>query len=218
MIDSDVKYFDRVRFKNTCKQIFSSNNPPPIDDDSHAMWRRMRVFKFLNTFDSDNPKTIPRDILLARLTTPTEHSGLLNLAITGWQRLRKQGCLTATPNVETTRVDYMRTSNPLRFLVERFFNYDIDAPNIDKVGLYEVYRRWCAHEGRKPIATNRFYKDVLQYCTYLGDSQMTIGDRKRVRVYTTMRVDLGALTAEGVNIAGVTLYIDGGVVQESLPP
>ncbi len=182
------KYQTGFHFENWAKLFFSSNNTPAIYDDSRGMWRRMFVLNFPNTFGIDDRPAIPRDRLVQSLTTEDEFSGLLNLAIAGWLRLRESGKLTGTKTPEEERVAYLRVSNPLQYLAEFFLEFDRGVPPLNKPALYEVYLRWCAHEGQPPKGERRFFRAIRAVATYITEKHPTVGGQKVPRIFESVRI------------------------------
>jgi len=151
-ISAEHKFTHPFTFVNCVKLIFSANKPPQIHDDTMAMWRRVMAIGFPNQFVGD--KEVKG--LIYKLTTQDELSGLLNVAITGLQRLLHQKEFTYSRSWEETREDYVRCSNPLQAFVEecctlgefeyeggRTYRLDDCPPATPKETLYQSYLVYC---------------------------------------------------------------------------
>lgn len=210
---ANIKFEKGMTFENTAKMIFSSNTPPAILDDSYGWWRRLRRFDFPYIFSRDDPKTIPRDRLLKQLGSADELSGLLNLAITGWQRFREQGCLTGSKDPDVERIEYLRISDATRYLAETFMEQDSYGNPIVKKSLYEVYLRWCALDKRSPKSPQTFHKILRKSATYIAEREKRYptddrGFRKHVRVYSNVRLKVQELERAGVDLDDIDLFFE----------
>jgi P4 family phage/plasmid primase-like protien len=74
---SEKKHCQPFDFENYAKLFFSANEIPQSEDTSYAYFRRWIIFFFESVFEGDNND--PN--LIDRLTTETEMSGLLKLAL-----------------------------------------------------------------------------------------------------------------------------------------
>ena len=137
-IEAEKKFKDSFNFINRAKMIFATNTPPEITEDTLAIWRRFIVvdfpFKFVGDAADKN--------LLAKLTTEQELSGLLNKALEGLARLKKNGDFTYTRTVEDTRAKYLLASNPAMAFIEDYCEFDAWA-TITKKELYQAFMKFC---------------------------------------------------------------------------
>lgn len=212
-IDAEKKRQDSFKFRNFAKMIFSSNNPPPINDDSYGFWRRLREFTFPNTFARNDPKTIPRDRLLELMTTEEELSGLLNLAVEGYQRLRKNGMLTGAEEPEMVRIRYLKKSNPAKYFAETFLEQNTQAPPIIKSSLYEVYQRWCGSIKQTGISAQVFYTKIRTTANYISEQQKyhprdENGRRRKERCFVNVDLDVDALNKLRVNMSDLEIFFE----------
>ncbi len=203
IIEGEYKFRESFSFYSVAVLIFSSNNPPPIYDDVTGVWRRLRVFNFPNTFLKGEKGTVPRDKLLSRLTTSTELSGILNQALDGWSRLRKNGKLTGDRGWEVERLEYLRVSNPVQYMVEKFIMPDHESDLFVKSSLYDLHLKYCVAEDLKPISTSWFHKQLKRYAPFINESQPRIEGGKQVRAYSGLDIDLVGLRALGVDIDNI---------------
>ncbi len=87
-VTAQRKFGQPFEFKPYCKLIFSANQPPEINDDSDAVYRRYVIIEWLQQFiqdptDEDLENGIRKSDpeLIIKLTTEDELSGILNLLI-----------------------------------------------------------------------------------------------------------------------------------------
>ncbi len=196
LITAEHKNRDPFDFENYAKLIFSANQLPAAYDDTDAFHRRFRLIDFPNKFRSGDPKTDPN--ILDKLTTPEELSGLLNLAIEGWQRLRDQGFLTGEKSTEEKRIDYVRRSDPLQYFATKFLEHDIHALPIEKSEVYEWYMQLCHSLKKIPVNDVWFAKRLRRVVPYINEAQITVGER-RPRVWTGLKIRYDLLAEEGVS-------------------
>ena len=202
LIEGEYKFQDTFVFRNFAKLIFSTNEPPAIYDDTTGTWRRLRTFKFPRTFRKGEKGTIPRDVLVATLTTPTELSGILNEALAGWSRLRKYGKMTGDQKWEDQRLGYIRESNPVQFMTEKFFTPNYESGWIPKGAIYELYLKYCVNEGIKAVGVGWFHKQFKRYASFITEGHpRSAGDR--VRAYSGLDIDYAGLAKIGVNLDGI---------------
>ena len=182
---AEVKYGGHSDFLNHAKLIFAGNAVPPSWDMSKAYCRRWRIIDFLNTFSPQDPNYVPRDILLARLTSSEELSGILNLALKGLLRLSQQHQLSGTPSMKDQQLDYMKRSDPARYFLEAYIYQDTEGPPIPKAVLYDLYIKMCRFMGKVPIKRETFGGKVKMFVSYAEDKRPRERDETsdRERVY-----------------------------------
>ena len=161
-IGTDKKFKARFSFENFARLVFSANKPPNISgEDSFAFWRRWVMIDFPNEFlgtTDDKGK-------LAKLITPEELSGLLNLALQGLKRLLKQGAYSYNKSVEDTTAFYLRASDPVYAFLEDICE---SAPSdcIAKEALHLSYEEYCK-KNNLPIKKPNSFARALQNQTYI---------------------------------------------------
>lgn len=138
-ITAERKFQQPFSFINKAKLIFSANRPPRIpDDNSLAVWRRWIIIRFPNQFIGDKADKN----LIIKLTTERELSGLLNMALQGLKRLRKDGDFSYKATIDQVRDRYILLSDPVRAFVEEKCYFDPQA-SIKKEKLYQSYIGFC---------------------------------------------------------------------------
>ncbi len=151
-IRGERKHRDAFKFKPYARLLFSANEAPPTADNSDAFFERWLILPF----DRKHRGTEHEDkALLAKLTTPTELSGLLNMALDGLDRLRRQNGFTRTTATdeaaERFRID---ADSAAGFCEENCTIYD--GARIAKPALFQAYKAWCEENNRRPLAAVRF--------------------------------------------------------------
>jgi putative DNA primase/helicase len=151
-IRGERKHRDAFKFKPYARLLFSANEAPPTADNSDAFFERWLILPF----DRKHRGAGHEDkTLLAKLTTPIELSGLLNKALDGLGRLRRQDGFTSTAAAcdaaERFRID---ADSAAGFCDENCTIHD--SARIAKPALFQAYKAWCDENNRRPVAAVRF--------------------------------------------------------------
>lgn len=137
-IDAEKKFKDSFSFTNYAKLIFSANTLPRAEDESYAYFRRWILISFPNVFEGKN---CDKD-LLKKLTTDTELSGLLNLAIKGLKRLLENGDFSYSKSVDEVYEQYKTLSDPVYAYCQEYLRCVV-GKGILKSDLRAHYLKWC---------------------------------------------------------------------------
>jgi len=153
-IEAEKKYASGFNFKNRAKLVFSSNQPPRVyNEDSFAFWRRWILLNFPNQFDSGQADKR----LLDKLTTPSELSGLLNLAIAGLHRLWDYGDFTYSPTAEEVSRQYHEASNPITAFIASCCVTGAEE-SVPKEVIYDGYRTYCRQRNLPIMPRESFHR------------------------------------------------------------
>jgi putative DNA primase/helicase len=155
VITAERKYGSPFSFRPYARLLFSANEPPPTHDTSYAYFRRWLIVPFEATFTGSR-----RDPdLRTKLTTPQQLSGLLNRALEGLYRLRKQGDFTKSETLDVAAREF-RTAvdSAAAFVAEEC----LVGPGLRSARprLYEAYKEWCGNVTRSPLSARRFNERV----------------------------------------------------------
>jgi len=180
----EKKHKPSFTFENRAKLIFAANNPPVIDDPSRAMSRRLMAVEMPYTFtreDDGNPDAVPTHELRKQLTTSEELSGILNKALEGLERIKKNG-FSQHETPEELRNRYREISDPIK----RFANGCLTNDTIDKTkksDVLEAYNNWAEESGAPTKSSSVFHRTLQQDSDIqTRQSRVTLGDA-RPRVY-----------------------------------
>jgi len=158
-IPAEKKFKDSYSFVNFARLVFSANKPPEItDEDSYAFWRRWIIISCHNEFPENDPKTDPD--ILSKLTTESELSGFLNLALNGLERLLTNSKFSYSKTVDETQSYYLRASDPVFAFVEGCCELDFNAVT-SKDDLFEAYKDYC-QKSKTPLINRDSFAKALK--------------------------------------------------------
>lgn len=169
-IRAERKFEGAFNFENTARLIFAANNLPPAKYIDYAFCRRWILIDFPNTFEGENV-----DIqLIDKLTTPSELSGLLNLALAALKSLRVSGKFSYDKSVDDVMRMYQINSNSVAAFVDECVEFGDE--DTSKRALYDAYQEWCQTNDIKPVAENIFGKGLKEL--EFADYRDTTGNRR----------------------------------------
>lgn len=140
------KHKDPFNFWNTAKMLFGCNKLPRPSEDTIAYFSRFNIIPFNRFFigETDDKEK------LKKISTPTELSGLLNLALAGLKRLLANGDFTNCKSIEENRQLYIRSSDSCKAFVEEQLEESMEPTDyIPTETIYQLYVTYC-QENRLP--------------------------------------------------------------------
>lgn len=140
-------YGEHIEFKPEFKLWLSTNHLPRVDADDDAIWRRIRIIPFTESFEGRQDPELP-----AKLAA--EREGILAWAIEGALRWYAEGLGTA-PAVERATKTYRAAEDSVGAFLD-----DRTAPDaegrIPTADLFEQYERFTSEAGERPLTRRRF--------------------------------------------------------------
>ncbi len=127
-------------FPNVAKMTFSCNKVPRVPEDTVGFFRRWLIIEFPFSFEGSDKED--KDIR-AKLSSPSELSGLLNWSLEGLQRLRKNGWRFSNGrSVEEIREDYIVRSDPLKAFIMHCVDTEGKSESVvTKQDLFAAYKK-----------------------------------------------------------------------------
>ena len=157
-ITAELKYKAKfITFTNYAKLIFSTNKIPVSSDDSDAFFRRWILINFPNKFEGDTDDTL----LLKKITTPEELSGIFNWALIGLRRLLVRGNFDHR-ETEKVRDEYQRMASPIYAFTKDRIKVDPEGW-ISKEDFYNSFVDYCKSEGLPVISKSVVGKELPEY-------------------------------------------------------
>jgi len=158
-ISGEQKFGDHIEFKTFAKLTFATNKIPPVKDiDDNAYYKRWLPIAFDNQIkEKDQNKTIIQD-----LTTSKELSGLLNYAIKGLLRLRKNNGFSFNKSISEVKGIMQRSSHPLAMFCQDCLELK-PGNKISKDDMFEAYSTWCIRENNSPSTKDQVGKQLSRF-------------------------------------------------------
>jgi len=163
------KYLRDLVFTNYSKQIFACNELPRVYDFKPGFWDRWVLFEFPykfvneNEYESTEDKSFVklRDInIIEKLTTEEQLSGLLNAALDGLDRVRKQKDISNSKGTEETKNFWIRNSDSFTAFCFDMIEDDYEG-KISKKELRVSFMKYCKEHKIKG-ASDKAIKTVLE--------------------------------------------------------
>lgn len=162
-----------INFVNRTKIFVIGNQKPKIQDNGHAIWRRMCLIPFLHRVSKAEHET---ELKLMR-QFKKELPGILNWAIEGYRNYVKQGSTLQFPRIikEATDTYEIDSDKVLRFLTERCLTGETVKKPSQLSVIHEAYRKWCSPKKYMPIGLIKFREDLesKEYRKYNGGNNVT---------------------------------------------
>ena len=171
-------------FVNEAKPIFSCNELPDIKDKTTAMWERIILIEFPNEFKGKNED---KDLLL-KITTSSELSGLLNIALVGVKRLLTNK--TFSYDFDETMIrwyDYRNARNPLILFIRECIVLD-DDKDLSMSDTFQLYKAYCKTMRVVSVSDKMFHIYMRRYLNQEDEYQPSDGHGKQIRSYKGIRV------------------------------
>lgn len=138
---------DRINFEPSHTFYMLTNDLPAIDADSEAVWARIRVVPFTESFIGREDHTIERRIA-------AETNAVLNWAVEGLREYQKIG-LAAPPAVLAADAEYRQSNDPVSVFVAEECIVSPAASAASSV-LFEAYTDWARRNGDAQLGAIQF--------------------------------------------------------------
>jgi P4 family phage/plasmid primase-like protien len=195
-IDGDRKNKSRIQFRPYFQTIVDTNAMPKIEDTSIGwMERFVKVdlpYVYVAEPNPENPLERKKDpLLLSKLTTDEELSGILNLILWRAPAVSKTMTIHKRP-AAVMFAEYTRQSASVLSFLEAFCEYD---PEIDQEKLinwagrhptykiYEYYKKWCSAMVGEVVDEAYFGRSVKRFCGGRDGSRTKDSDGRNCTYY-----------------------------------
>jgi putative DNA primase/helicase len=169
-------------YTNWAKMVFGANSLPKSSDDTDGFYSRWIIINFPHRFGPGGKKAIDYT-LEERMHSDKELSGLLNLAVKGLQRLKKNKWeFSYSKTIDDVRDMYKRLADPVYAFVMDRCEVDLAGGCVTKAELHAAYKTYAKDKGLPQIPLKKFGK-AIEDQTYLG-----ILDGSRATETGTVRV------------------------------
>lgn len=149
-VRAEIKHGKAFDFRPFARLIFSANELPVSKDKSKAFYRRLKIVNFPNEFEDDDPDTDPH----LKQKLEDEIPGIINWAIEGLKRLRKNSGFTTSQNLEEQMKKYKRVNDSVRaFFEDRIVEEEGNKVTTEFVMRY--YQEYCDEHNIQPQSINK---------------------------------------------------------------
>ena len=156
------KFKDNFSFKTRAKFFIAANRLPGVKDTSYGFYRRFTILNFQNNFDGDRADRQLKEKLKAE-----EIAGIFNWAYEGYQRLKKNGQFTQSPDDKELLTEFIESNNSVyAFAVDEQFNKYCGIFTVSEI--YEKYTAWCSKNGQRPKSKVHFSRELRQVLRQLN--------------------------------------------------
>jgi P4 family phage/plasmid primase-like protien len=170
----DRKYKSPIQVVPTTRFVLATNNRPRFSDRSGGLWRRIILMPFRVTIAENDPRRVFGMDDSAWWLASGELPGILNWALIGLDRLRRQDRFTRSEICECALAEYRTESNPARMFLLETCHESLDRETAC-ADLYRAYRDWCSDNGYLPLADRAFGKEVRRVFPKAERRDMQIG-------------------------------------------
>lgn len=215
LISAARKFLTRVKFTNYAKLIFACNDLPTTYDLSHAFFSRWVVLEFPYTFvtqeeynqtivgERTNHKIQDPDII-NKIATPTELSGLLNLALRGLERIMDNGDFSYSKNTEEVKRLWMRKSSSFQAFVMDCVEEDWEH-KLPKSELRKLYSKYCRNH-KLSKQSDKAIKIILETTIGATDERRSI-EGEQVPVWVGIKLKEEEISKDSKDSNGILNYL-----------
>jgi len=151
LITAKRKYLNDLFFENYAKMIFACNELPKVYDLTDGFWSRWVLFEFpykfiketeYNLLENKNNCKIIDESIIDEITTEEELSGLLNVALEGFDRLLKNKGFSYSKGTEEVKDLWIRKSDSFTAFCIDMIEDDVDG-KILKRDIRKIFSSYC---------------------------------------------------------------------------
>jgi len=177
---AEYKYRGSFEFVPFARLVFSANHPPCSNDSSNAFFRRWLVVPFTRTFEGG--EEIPRTEMDARLSKPSELSGVLNRALQGLQQVQETRGLLESMSMASALDGLRMVTDPVAVWLDSHIIEGADL-YVAKRELLTAYNASASKAGRPRITETGFGRALHRLRPNLTDAQRTVAGKEGAWVW-----------------------------------
>ncbi|MCH7726584.1 MAG: hypothetical protein IH991_08915, partial [Planctomycetes bacterium] len=175
-LPAEYKFRDSFDFTPFARLMFSANTAPCSQDSSEGFFERWVVVPFDGKFRGTGTE-IPKPELDAKLSAPSELSGLLNRALDAREEINKRvGRLHTCKSIEDAHAEFYSTTDPLAVWLDQFTIDDPDAV-VPKDRLRASYGSYCEQLGQPRPTDKAFTQALKRHRAAIDTAQRTINGK-----------------------------------------
>jgi putative DNA primase/helicase len=156
MVAAERKYGDSFQFEPKAKFVFASNKLPTFEGMNYGLIRRLKMIPFNRRFSPGEQVKRLVDTIYPELP------GIVAWAIEGAKRLVHNNFVftDSDQSIHALRKFEQEVSSALYYIREKWSLDPTKLNFISSESLYNKYTDWCRNNGRKPMKSNFFYRDI----------------------------------------------------------
>jgi putative DNA primase/helicase len=145
---------DFFSFEPSHTILMITNHKPVVDGSDDALWRRLVVVPFEQTFAGDQVQPDLKALL------ESEPDAILSWMIEGWVAYKEHGL--AIPNGVRVATEAYKTDSDAvgRFIGERF--YPTQFGTAASAELFAAWQKWCVTNGEEPVTQKAFSEELTR--------------------------------------------------------
>lgn len=154
---AEIKQGKGYDFQPITRFMFSANELPRARDKSEGWYRSFEIIEFPNSFKKTDKNYDP--YIFEKLVK--ELPGILNWAIEGLLRYRKNKKFTDSLDFEKQKIEYKKNNDTIAaFVLEHIEKTSNKEDKIISSKLYEEYKAYCEVESLKPQSRRVFTRGL----------------------------------------------------------
>jgi len=174
------KYRDRFSFPVFARLCFATNHLPRFSDTSLGLYRRILALNFDECFEGRKDSDLEGKLL-------AELPGVFQWALEGYRRLHENGEFTTPMSMQDTMRDIQRHSSSVLAFVEDECEISVDEDSyITNAMLYQAYKDYCRDNGKKPLSSEGFFKEMRRVLPNSCEFKRTRMNGRRMRYCTNI--------------------------------
>ena len=143
-------YCEPFEMKPKFTILIDTNHLPKIKGRDFAIWRRLKVIPFMQTFSGRNVDKY----LSQKLRNRQEQEAILSWLVEGAVRYYKEG-ISDIPSIIDATASYKKTSDSIQAFMEYGVEYGKNL-SCSASDLYAAYKAFCADQELEPISNTGF--------------------------------------------------------------
>lgn len=167
-IEVQRKFENAFRFESVARLMFSANEVPGTVDTSSGYFRRWLLLPMKHVITDVDP------LFVMRLTEERELRGVLRHAVDGLRRLEARGGFEVPAIMQAELEAYRRRADTVKAFVDEECEIGPNTRTL-RSEVYEAYDRWCHNNGRRPVASARFFERAEELHELIEDHRMNHG-------------------------------------------
>lgn len=152
-VRSRALYQESQEWTPQCTLWMATNNPPRLNSDDDAIWRRLKLIPMTTVFRGEGEV-----FDYARRVLVPEAAGILNWLLAGLRQFQAQGL--GEPEALQILAEEQRTASDsvARFVADKLSDASLveGSGTIKATDLFGAYSEWCRQTGERSLGSRRF--------------------------------------------------------------